>query len=165
MANDKYLRFADDDSIAANAAAEVDPVGDVLDLWGAATSPRTTFWPDDTATTNDIGDNDLVWETMVTTAMAGNGAVVTLTIYNHTAATSVNSGHVIAQETITVGASGIAVGNFLTKMGLPAGRITKRYLALHCAVATANLTAGSVDSSLTNLKDQNAAHGQVATLS
>lgn len=167
MPNDAKTRFADNDTIAANAAGEVDPVGDVLDLWGQATNPRIDFFPNEGDKPNDLGDDRLVWETMVTTALVGvENAVVTLSLYNHTAATSVNSGDLIDSVVFTIGASlGIPVGKFLTMNPLPARRMTKRYLAMHCAVATQNLTSGSVDSSLTSIKEANQAHGTIDPLS
>jgi hypothetical protein len=164
MANDAKLRFADATSIAANAAASVDPVGNVLDLWNATTNPGKTFWPDDQVDANDLGDNDLVWEAQVTTALAGSGAVLTLSIYNHTAATSLSSGHKVATIVKTVPAGGIAAGSFLVRMPLQAGQITKRYLAVVSEVATQNLTAGSIDSCLTTVKEYNAAHGSNAVV-
>lgn len=160
MPNDKQLRFADNDSIVANAAAAVDPVGDVLDLG----TGRKTFWPDDQDAPNDVGDNELIWEASVSTALVGNGAVVTLALYNHTAATNLDSGNLIDSVVFTVGASGIPVGKFIIRAGVPAGRINERYLGIVASIATQNLTAGKIDSALTNVKERNAAHGQGVAL-
>jgi hypothetical protein len=161
MPNDDVLRIGDDSSIAANAGASVDPVGDVIDVGILG----KTFWPDDRSKPNDLGDDELMFEVVVTTAMAGSGAVVTLTFYNHTAATSLASGDIVYQNVFTVPAAGIAAGTFLIKAGIPAGRMSKRYLGLVSSVATANLTAGSVDASITNVKDHNGAHGAITPLS
>jgi hypothetical protein len=162
MANDAKLRFADADTIDANAGASTDPVGDVLDLTNNVDGK--SFWPDDTTEPNDIGDNSLVWEVQVSTALAGSGAVLTFSVYNHTTATSLSSGHIVATQVKTVPAAGIAAGTFIVRMPLQAGNITKRYLGLVVAVATANLTAGAIDSSLTSVKEFNAAHGANAVL-
>lgn len=162
MANDAQLRFADGVSIAANAAAEVDPVGNYFDL---TSDNAKNFFPWDADIVPDPGDNGMVLEVMVTDeAMAGDGAVVTLSLYSKATASAFNAGDLIYQNVFTLGAAGIPVGKFLIKAPIPAGRITKRYLALHCGVETANLTAGKVDAALTRVKEVNDAHGAISPL-
>jgi hypothetical protein len=139
---DALSKFSDAQAIAQNAGANEDSTN-VLDL--------------DQALGKDFAGNARVpdpfrpglgVEIVVTTALAGNGAVLTWTVYEHTAAASITSGNLIASlPPITVGAGGVAAGTRYF-IPLPVDTIDERYLGLNYAVATANLTAGAVDAAL-----------------
>jgi hypothetical protein len=161
MPDDAKLRFADGESIIVNAAAEIDPIGDYLNLG----TNRKDMFPGENSVPNDLGDCDLELVVAVSTALVGSGSVLTFQLMNHDAASNFSTGNEILQFTVTVPAAGIAAGEFLARMPLPRGRITEQYVALIVTAATANLTAGAVDAMLTKPGERNQAHGNAATQS
>lgn len=153
------MSFGDANSIVANAGNST-TLDNVIDL-GAG----KTYWPDDTTHYADFSGTRVGLIMAVTTALAGSGAVLTITLYNHTAASSLASGHILYQTTVTVPASGIDAGNYLLQAPIPLGRIQKRYIGVVVAVATQNLTAGAVDCNLTDEFEFNSANNIIDVLS
>lgn len=152
MPRDKYGTFSDGQDISANAAAGNQSTN-VLDLDQAVgiswkykfdgTSSRT---PDPSS-----GGHDPVIEVRVTTAFvaAVDGAVLTITLYEHTAASSINSGNIIAvSQPITVNIAGQAVGTVLWRIAIPSDKVTERYLGLYFGVATQNINTAAVDAAI-----------------
>jgi hypothetical protein len=78
------------------------------------------------------------------TALVGSGAVLTIAVYEHTAATSIEAGNLIISKDITLGASGKAIGAHLADLILPQDEINEQYLGVYYSVATANITAGTI---------------------
>jgi hypothetical protein len=155
------MSFGDANSIVANAGAST-TLDNVIDL-GAG----KTYWPDDTTHYADIAPGTRVGLLMaIATALAGSGAVLTVKVYNHTAATSIDSGHIIYESPpFTVPADGVAAGNYLVRAPFPLGRITKRYVGVVVEVATQNLTAGAVDAALTDEFEFNSANDAMSIVS
>jgi hypothetical protein len=92
-----------------------------------------------------------VIEVKVTTdfVAAADGAVLTIYLYEHTAATSINSGNIIGQsEPITVNIDGQDAGTVLWRFHIPTDKVTERYLGLYYGVATQNITTAAVDAAL-----------------
>lgn len=99
---------------------------------------------------------------------SGGTAELEISVYNHTAATSIGSGTLVARyvvNTITT-SPGIVDGKFLVKdASLPAGKITKRYLgivykALSNGIAATSKVTAWLGTSIVN----NDAHNTVSGL-
>ncbi len=90
-------------------------------------------------------------EVKVTTAFvaAADGAVLTLYLYEHTSATSIESGNIIAQsEPITVNIAGQAIGTVLWSFAIPPDEVTERYVGLYYKRETQNITTAAVDAAI-----------------
>jgi hypothetical protein len=89
---------------------------------------------------------------------AADGAVLTIAVYEHTAATSIESGNLIISKTVTVNASGgsgaTAIGTELADLVLPQGEIDEKYLGVYYSVATQNISSGSVTARFTDHKEK-----------
>jgi hypothetical protein len=147
MPLDAYNRFSDGQDISGNAATSENSTN-VLDLDQAAGIDwkGTSRTPDPSS-----GGHNPIIEVKVTTAFvaAADGCVLTITLYEHTAATSIESGNIIAEsDPITVNIAGQAIGTILWSFTIPFDKVTERYIGLHYARATQNLTTAAVDASI-----------------
>jgi len=154
MPRDLYTTFGDGDDITANAGAGTQSAN-VWDLDQAAGKEWKYKFDGTSTRTPDpwTGGNGPI-EVKVSTALAAavDGCVLTIYLYEHTAATSIESGNIIAQSpaiTINSAATGAtAVGTVLWRFYIPQDKITERYVGLYYAIATQNLSAGAVDAAL-----------------
>jgi hypothetical protein len=139
---DAKLLFSDAQDISANAGANNNSTN-VIDL----TSGNGKDALGNARVADPSAGGRPVVEIVVTTALAGSGAVLTIVLYEHTAAASIDSGNEIGRKAITVPAGGVPIGTRYS-IPLPADEIDERYLGLDYAVATQNLTAGNVDAAI-----------------
>lgn len=132
---DIQLLFSESQDVSANAGASTDSTNEVYipavaDHTGTSRSDRPN-------TSGQLYFNGVVEDT----AWAGNGAVVTIRLYHHTATGAVAGGAVlITVPAITLTAAGLADGTQLFSIPLPQG-IINPYLGVNVAVDTQNLTA------------------------
>lgn len=150
---DSQLLFSESQDVSADAAASVDSTNEVY-------LPKVY---DHTATSRSDRPNvsgDLYLNVVVEdTAWVGNGAVITITLYHHTATGAVAGGAILMTlPTITLGASGLADGYQIASVALPQGAINP-YLEMNYAVATANLTAAGVTAWIGPPIQQGGEHG------
>ena len=150
---DSQLLFSESQDVSANAAASVDSTNEVYlpqvyDHTGTAKSDRPNV-------SGDLYLNLVVEDT----AWAGENAVITITLYHHTATGAVASGAILMTlPTITLGASGLADGYQIGSFPLPQGTINP-YLELNVAVATANMTAAGLTAWIGPPIQQGGEHG------
>jgi hypothetical protein len=147
MPLDAYNRFSDAQDISGNAGTAENSTN-VLDLDQAAGVDwkGTSRTPDPSAG----GHNPIIRVKVVTAFVAAvDGCVLTIYLYEHTAAASIDSGNIIAQSpAITVNIAGQAVGTILWEVAIPSDKITERYVGLHYTRATQNLTTAAVDAAI-----------------
>jgi hypothetical protein len=153
MPSDARLYISDAQDITTNAGATTNGTN-VIDL-----GTGKKFFPVSTAIVpNPAPGTNPMLVIGVTTALAGDGAVLTVTLWNHTAATSLASGHKVVERSFTLAAAGVSAGKYLLIIPLPKNIITKQYLGIVYGVATANLTAGNVDALIDITGEYNDAH-------
>ena len=75
---------------------------------------------------------------VVTTALAGNGSVVTFKLFDHSTTTP-SSGRQLITFAVTLGAAGYPAGTQICSIPLPAMELS-RYLGFYVAIASAALT-------------------------
>jgi hypothetical protein len=85
-------------------------------------------------------------KTLITAA--ADSAVLTIAVYNHTAATNIHTGTLLASVDVTVPLAGLAAGTNLADLMIPQNKITKQYVGVYYSVATQNVDAGTVDTYL-----------------
>jgi hypothetical protein len=150
---DAQLLFSESQDVSANAGASVDSTNEVYipqvnDHTETARSDRPN-------TSGRLYLNGVVEDT----AWAGDGAVVTITLYHHTATGAVAGGAIlITVPTITLTATGLPDGTQLFSIPLPQGTINP-YLEVNVAVATANMTAAGFTCWIGNQIQQGGEHG------
>lgn len=87
-------------------------------------------------------------------AAAVDGAVLTLSLFEHTAASSVASGNLIAATaplTVnTTGTGGVPIGTVLMDMTIPVGVVGERYLGGNFNVITQALGSGKIQWEITD---------------
>jgi hypothetical protein len=140
---DKLNTFSDAQTMIINSGASADGTN-VLDLTSGNGKDALG-----TARVADPVSPGLAVEFLITTTLVGNTAVLTLAVYEHTAASSISSGNLITDTTLTIGTDTVTAGTRVT-LPLPVNKINERYMNVHYAVATANITAGAMDATLTN---------------
>lgn len=146
MPRDAYNVFSDAQTLIINAGANAQSTN-VLDLDQAAGKDwkGTARTPDPAAALGTI-------EVRATTALdaAVTGAVLTIALYEHTAATTINAGNLIASKAITVtdDATVIPAGTVLWRYRINPDEVDERYLGLDYSVATQNIAAGACDAAL-----------------
>lgn len=150
---DSQLLFSEAQDISANSGASTDSTNEVYipkanDHTGTARADRPNV-------SGDLYLNLVVEDE----AWAGNTAVITITLYHHTATGAVASGAILMTlPTITLDANGLADGYMIGSYPLPQGAINP-YLEMNYAVATANLTAGKVTAWIGPPMQQGGEHG------
>jgi hypothetical protein len=141
---DAKLLFSDAQSMAINAAANSNSTN-VIDL----TSGNGKDALGNARVADPSAGGRPVVEILVTTALVGaaDSAVLTIALYEHTAATSIDSGNLITSLTVTVGTAGVAAGTRFS-LPIPADVIDERYIGLDYSVATQNISSGNVDAAI-----------------
>ncbi|MCK5235580.1 MAG: hypothetical protein KAR06_01230 [Deltaproteobacteria bacterium] len=137
---DRYNRFSDGQDISGNAGTNKNST-DVVDLSASGKDYKGNARVADPASP---GSRIVA---IVTTALvaAADGCVLTVALYEHTAAASIDSGNLIMSEDHTVNTAGLAAGTKLMDRTIPYDKIDERYIALDYAIATQNLSSGAVD--------------------
>lgn len=87
------------------------------------------------------------------TAVA-DSAVLTIAVYNHSAATNIHTGTLLASVDVTVPLAGLAAGTNLADLMIPQGKIALQYVGVYYSVATQNIDAGTVDTYLTDHREK-----------
>jgi hypothetical protein len=87
------------------------------------------------------------------TAVA-DSATLTIAVWNHTAATSIESGTLLASVDVTVPLAGLAAGTNLADLMIPQNKITKQFVGVRYSVATQNVDAGTVDTYLSDHRER-----------
>ena len=150
---DSQLLFSESQDVSANAAASTDSTNEVY--IPKVKDHTDTARVDRPATSGGLYLNVVVEDT----AWAGNGAVITITLYHHTATGAVAGGAILMTlPVITLGASGLADGYQIASVALPQGTINP-YLEMNVAVATANLTAAGMTAWIGGPIQQGGEHG------
>jgi hypothetical protein len=143
--------FSDEQTVALNAGANANSTN----VWSAATG-KAEF----DSTTAKYADFSTLAEMRILVTVEGealaaavDGAVLTIAVYEHTAATSIDSGNVILTKDITVNTAATgatAIGTVLADFILPQGEIDEKYLGLDYSVATQNISTGKVTARATD---------------
>jgi len=150
---DAQLLLAESQDVSANSGASTDTTNEVY--IPAVNDHTGTSRSDRPGTSGRLFWNGVVEDT----AWAGSGAVVTITLYHHTATGAVAGGAIlITVPVITLGASGLPDGTQLFSIALPQGTINP-YLEGNVAVATANMTAAGLTSWIGGPIQQGGEHG------
>jgi len=133
---DNALRMCDDTALGTSIAAAA-LKGSYIDL-GAM---RDYY---DNALTPDVNEGgNLWWNVKVSTAITTAGSpVVTIALYDHTAAGVASGSALVTADTITAAQS---AGYTVIRTKIPAGTVN-RYVGTVVTIASAALTAGSIDS-------------------
>jgi len=127
------------DSLASKTSGTQTQSGNVIDLWGTSSSIFKDGWAG--AIGPDIGeDGNIYLNCRVAAALVGSGAANLVQLYNHTAATSIKSGTLIAELKIPATA---AAGN-VYGMGVPKNRMSKRYLGVVYKSSGGTLTSATL---------------------
>jgi hypothetical protein len=150
---DAELLFAESQDVSANAGASTDSTNEVY--IPAVLDHIETSRSDRPFTSGNLFLNVVVEDT----AWAGDGAVVTITLYHHTATGAVASGAILMTlPVITLTAAGLPDGTQIASVALPQG-IVNPYLEMNVAVATANLTAAGMTAWIGGPIQQGGEHG------
>jgi hypothetical protein len=147
---DQLNRFSNDQDISANADAGTQSTN-VIDLGtGDNALDLSDIWP------KYDGRGEMRLRVVVTEAFvaAVDGANLNIALYEHTAATSINSGNKIVEKNITVNIAGQAVGTVLVDLPLPTTAAPERYLGVYYAVTLQNITTASVSAFLTPVSEE-----------
>lgn len=150
MALDRYNRLSVSQDISGTAGGEQST--DVWDLdQGVGLDWKGTARTPDPSS----GGHNPIIEVRVTDtelATAIDGGTLTISLYEHTAATSIESGNLIAiSPTLTVnttGTGGTAVGTVLWRIAIPSDTITERYVGLYYTRAVQTFSTGVVDAAV-----------------
>lgn len=147
MVRDNDLIFSDEQSAALNAGVNADSTNNIRLAAGEDYLGNTKY-----ADISALGEMRLL-VTVEDTALAAavDGAVLTIGLYNHTAASSFASGTKLLEKSVTVNTAGTgatAIGTVLIDLGIPIDEITKEYLGLDIDVATQNISAGKISAML-----------------
>jgi hypothetical protein len=150
---DAQLLFSESQDVSANAGASTDSTNEVY--IPAVVDHTDTSRSDRPNTSGDLYLNAVVEDT----AWVGNGAVITITLYHHTATGAVAGGAILmTAPLITLDANGLPDGTQLFSLALPQG-IINPYLEVNVAVATANLTAAGFTCWIGSPIQQGGEHG------
>lgn len=150
---DAQLLFSESQDVSANSGSSTDSTNEVY--IPAVLDHTETSRSDRPNVSGDLYLNVVVEDT----AWEGTGAVITITLYHHTATGAVAGGAILMTlPTITLTASGLADGYQIGSFPLPQG-IINPYLEMNYAVATANLTAAGVTAWIGPPIQQGGEHG------
>jgi hypothetical protein len=127
-------------SMAINAAANAISTN-VIQLPTGVDWKGNTIYPGP----HRLGMNRVLCKVDTKLVAAVDGAVLTVAVYTHSAATSIDSGTLLASKDITVNIDGPAVGTILADLMLPQDATYLQYLGVDYSVATQNISSGAVD--------------------
>lgn len=137
--------FSEAQSVVLNAGAAAQATN-VFELVAGEDPWGTTKYADPSV----LGKMRVVVKASTALVAAVDGAVITVSVYSHTAATNIQTGTLLASKATTINTTGGAIGDLLADLMIPQNTNTKQYIGVYYSVATQNISAGAVDAYLTD---------------